>query len=77
MQADDLSGLGPVVAGLSLGSDAVISWRRKIAHSALNATFNTGLPDPRKEANHPIALSLTTSHGVRFRLLACLQEKRR
>ena len=57
-------GLGPVVAGLSLGSSATISWRRKSAHTNANAAFNKGMPDPRKEPAFPIALSLTTSHGV-------------
>lgn len=59
------TGLGPIVAGLSLGSDAIISWRKKSAHTASNAPFNKGVPDPRKEPTPSIALSLTTSHGVR------------
>jgi len=65
------TGLGSIVAGLSLGSFAVISWRRKSAHCNINAAFNTGMPDPRKEATPPIALSLTTSHGVSLLSLVC------
>jgi hypothetical protein len=49
---------------MSLGSSATISWRRKSAHTHANASFNKGMPDPRKEPCSPIALSLTTSHGV-------------
>jgi len=63
------SGLGPVVAGLSLGSSATISWRRKSAHTNANAAFNKGMPDPRKQPTPPIALSLTTSHGVSTSIL--------
>lgn len=68
-QAKSRVGLGPIVAGLSLGSDAVISWRRKSVHTQTNATYLNGMPDPRKTATPPIALSLVTSHGVSLLLL--------
>ncbi|WVR03962.1 hypothetical protein IAU60_000961 [Kwoniella sp. DSM 27419] len=58
---DGEEGLGPVVASLSLGSEAIMSFRAKQPRSEPNATFRLGPQSVRPTP--PTALSFTLSHG--------------
>ncbi|WVF67083.1 hypothetical protein IAT40_001828 [Kwoniella sp. CBS 6097] len=58
---DGEQGLGPVVASLSLGSPAIMSFRPKQPRIEPNEHFKTGIPVTRHTP--PTALSLTLSHG--------------
>ncbi|WWD16674.1 hypothetical protein CI109_101104 [Kwoniella shandongensis] len=58
---DGEQGLGPVVASLSLGSPAIMSFRRKQPRIEPNRGFYTGFSSAR--VSPPIALSITLSHG--------------
>ncbi|WVQ94541.1 hypothetical protein IAU59_001620 [Kwoniella sp. CBS 9459] len=58
---DGEKGLGHVVASLSLGSPAIMSFRLKRPRVEPNEHFKTGIPVNRHSP--PTALSLTLSHG--------------
>lgn len=59
-------GLGPVVASLSLGSAATMSFRPKGVRHEPNQPYNVGHQAAKKRAPVPAAsLSITLSHGVR------------
>ncbi|WVQ79028.1 hypothetical protein IAT38_001120 [Cryptococcus sp. DSM 104549] len=60
---DGEAGLGPVVASLSLGSPAVMSFRAKSARQDLNTTFYKGESAATSRSTPPVALSITLSHG--------------
>jgi hypothetical protein len=58
-------GLGPVVASLSLGSSAIMSWRPQISRSTHNTSYNHGQKSDKLEPIKPMtSLSITLSHGV-------------
>jgi hypothetical protein len=59
-------GLGPVVASLSLGSSATMSWRPKTRRFEPNAPFLLGHEEAIKQRPTipATALSITLSHGV-------------
>ncbi|WRT65553.1 uncharacterized protein IL334_002498 [Kwoniella shivajii] len=59
---DGETGLGPVVASLSLGSSAIMSFRPKSPNrTEMNAGFYTGISS--KKVNPNTSLSITLSHG--------------
>lgn len=59
-----LIGLGKVVASLSLGSPATMSWRPKPQQQKRLAPYLFGRQAQIASTNEPTALSLTLSHGV-------------
>ncbi|WWC87705.1 uncharacterized protein L201_002597 [Kwoniella dendrophila CBS 6074] len=58
---DGEAGLGPVVSSLSLGNQAVMSFRTKTPRTNLNKGFYSGISEPKHIP--PTALSFTLSHG--------------
>nr|XP_019050222.1 hypothetical protein I302_00647 [Kwoniella bestiolae CBS 10118]OCF29152.1 hypothetical protein I302_00647 [Kwoniella bestiolae CBS 10118] len=59
---DGEAGLGPVVSSLSLGNQAIMSFRLKTPRSNLNQSFYTGVTSESKKVP-PTALSFMLSHG--------------
>ncbi|WWC68776.1 uncharacterized protein I206_102711 [Kwoniella pini CBS 10737] len=59
---DGEKGLGPIVSSLSLGNQAIMSFRPKIQRIQLNKSFYTGSINENKNTP-PISLSFTLSHG--------------
>lgn len=57
-------GLGPVVASLSLGSSATMSWRPKGGRVEPNVGYYRGSHANKGRAAPDVALSLVLSHGV-------------
>lgn len=57
-------GLGPVVASLSLGSSATMSWRPKTGRIVPNQGYHRGSELKKGRNNPDVALSLTLEHGV-------------
>ncbi|KAK8861420.1 hypothetical protein IAR55_002239 [Kwoniella newhampshirensis] len=60
---DGERGLGPVVASLSLGSPAIMSFRRKQARVEPNQGYYIGRATASARVSPPVALSITLSHG--------------
>lgn len=68
---DGEPGLEPIVASLSLGSAATMSWRRKPPRHIHNQKFLLGMDKAQaKVPVPPVALSITLSHGVGMLLRA-------
>ncbi|WWC99165.1 hypothetical protein V866_006060 [Kwoniella sp. B9012] len=60
---DGEAGLGPVVSSLSLGNQAIMSFRLKTPRVNLNQTYYNGMADRESRKISPTALSFTLSHG--------------
>lgn len=61
---DGEEGLGPVVASLSLGSSAEMSWRAKGERNVVNTGYFHGRQSLKPRSNPTTALSITLQHGV-------------
>lgn len=58
--------LGPVVASLSLGSSATMSFRPKPGRHEPNQSYHRGKANATRKQNPATVLSLTLSHGVSY-----------
>ena len=65
-----LAGLGTVVASLSLGSPATMSWRPKAERYQPNTPYYQGHGQRDRRSNPIPVLELTLSHGVSLLLLS-------
>ena len=61
---DGEQGLGPVVASLSLGSSATMSWRAKGKRNVPNTGYFHGRQSLKPRTNPSTVLSITLQHGV-------------